>query len=54
MSLFRKLFKDERGATAVEYGLLAAIIGGILIVAFELLSGRLQAILELVASYLKG
>jgi pilus assembly protein Flp/PilA len=26
MSMFRKLFTDESGATAIEYGLIAALI----------------------------
>jgi len=26
MSMFRKLFQDESGATAIEYGLIAALI----------------------------
>ncbi|HWE75863.1 MAG TPA: Flp family type IVb pilin [Stellaceae bacterium] len=26
MNLFRKLFRDESGATAIEYGLIAALI----------------------------
>ncbi|HEY1505816.1 MAG TPA: Flp family type IVb pilin [Stellaceae bacterium] len=26
MSIFRKLFSDESGATAIEYGLIAALI----------------------------
>jgi len=26
MSMFRKLFLDESGATAIEYGLIAALI----------------------------
>ncbi len=26
MSMFRKLFSDESGATAIEYGLIAALI----------------------------
>jgi len=26
MSTFRKLFRDESGATAIEYGLIAALI----------------------------
>ncbi len=26
MSMFRKLFKNEKGATAIEYGLIAALI----------------------------
>jgi pilus assembly protein Flp/PilA len=26
MSMFRKLFRDESGATAIEYGLIAALI----------------------------
>lgn len=31
--LFKKLLRDEEGATAIEYGLLAALIGGTVITA---------------------
>ena len=33
MSMFRKLFSDESGATAIEYGLIAALIAVAIITA---------------------
>jgi pilus assembly protein Flp/PilA len=31
MNTFKKLFKDESGATAIEYGLIAALIAVVII-----------------------
>lgn len=39
---FKKFFKDESGATAIEYGLLAALVAVAAIVAFVGLGGGLQ------------
>ena len=33
MTMFRKLFNDESGATAIEYGLIAALIAVAIITA---------------------
>jgi pilus assembly protein Flp/PilA len=35
-----KLFKDEEGATAVEYGLIVAAIAGVIVVVVFLLGGK--------------
>ncbi len=35
MSIFRKLLKDDSGATAIEYGLIAALISVAAIAAFS-------------------
>jgi pilus assembly protein Flp/PilA len=40
MKLFRKLFKNEDGATAIEYALLAALIGIFCIGAFSYLGNE--------------
>lgn len=32
MSIFKKLFADESGATAIEYGLIAALIAVVAII----------------------
>ncbi len=42
MKIFRKLQKNERGATAIEYGLIAALIAVAAIGAMQGLSNKLQ------------
>ena len=42
--------KDEKGATAVEYGLLVALIAGVIILAVTLLGGNLATLFSDVAS----
>ena len=37
-----RFFKDESGATAIEYGLIAALMAVIIIAAFDQLSGSLE------------
>ena len=37
-----KLLKDEEGATALEYGLMAAAVAGVLIVVAYFLGGRVS------------
>lgn len=44
----------ERGATAVEYGLLVGLIAIVIIVAVSALGGRLQAIFASLAKQLGG
>ncbi|MBF0480429.1 MAG: Flp family type IVb pilin [Desulfovibrionaceae bacterium] len=43
-------FRDEEGATAVEYGLLAALIAAVIIAAVTLLGTNLTAIFNNVAN----
>jgi len=43
MKLFRKLFKKEDGATAIEYGLIAALISVVIISAVQTIGTKLQA-----------
>ena len=53
----RHRFADERkdrGATAVEYGLLVGLIAIVIIVAVSALGGRLQAIFASLAKQLGG
>ena len=40
------LWKDEDGATAIEYGLLAALISVVIIVAVSTLGGTLNSVFE--------
>ncbi len=44
-----KLFKDESGATAIEYGLIAALIAVAAIAAFQLVGTNLSSIFNTVA-----
>jgi pilus assembly protein Flp/PilA len=43
MSMFRKLFNDESGATAIEYGLIAALIAVAIIGAATTVGNNLGA-----------
>ena len=42
MSLLKRFAKDESGATAIEYGLIAALIAVVCIVTLTTLGGRLN------------
>ena len=42
MKFFKALFRDETGATAIEYGLIAALIAVAAIAAMQGLGGSLQ------------
>ncbi len=50
----RKLFRDDAGITAVEYGLIAALISLACIIAFNLLGLELADIFNTVANALDG
>lgn len=41
MKLFNQFRKDEKGATAIEYGLIAALISVVIIAALNALGGAL-------------
>lgn len=43
MKFFRKLRRDEEGATAIEYGLIAALIAVAAITAMNSLGGELSS-----------
>ena len=47
-----RLVRDERGATAVEYGLMVALIAVVIIVAVELIGTRLNGVFTEVANTL--
>jgi pilus assembly protein Flp/PilA len=42
MKMIKKLFKNEEGATAIEYGLIAALIAVAAISAMSALGGNLE------------
>ena len=46
--------KDESGATAIEYGLIAALIAVALITVLGLLSGQLNALFARIGAALDG
>ena len=48
----RRLLRDEKGATAIEYGLMAAAIAGVLIVAAYFLGGRVSNQINNVAQHI--
>ena len=52
LSIFRKLLKDEEGATAIEYGLIAALISVAAITAFTSVGTKLSSMMTNVANSL--
>jgi pilus assembly protein Flp/PilA len=54
MQKFFKLFKNEKGATAIEYGLIAALIAVAAIVAMGNVGAALNTTFGGVASELEG
>lgn len=52
--MIRKLCKNEKGATAIEYGLIAALIAIAAIVAMGALGNALTSIFNLVANTLNA
>ena len=52
LSIFRNILKDESGATAIEYGLIAALIAVVIITALTTLGGNLEKTLENVGAEL--
>ena len=51
-SMFKSLLRDESGATAIEYGLIAALIAVAAIAAFQLVGTNLSTIFNTVAGKL--
>ena len=52
MKLFKIFRKDEKGATAIEYGLIAALISVVIIAALNTLSGSLNSTFSAVSTEL--
>ena len=50
MERLRKFLGNETGASAVEYGLLVALIAAVIVGAVTLLGGNLQATFNYIAS----
>ena len=47
-----QLFQNERGATAIEYGLIAALIAVAAIAAFTLVGTNLSSVFSNIASFI--
>jgi pilus assembly protein Flp/PilA len=54
MKFIKKLRRDEAGATAIEYGLIAALIAVAAISAMQGLGGQLKSTFESSSSAMKG
>jgi pilus assembly protein Flp/PilA len=52
--MFRKLLKNKKGATAIEYGLIAALIAVAAITAMSAVGGELNETFTHVSSELQG
>jgi pilus assembly protein Flp/PilA len=54
MSMFRRFVKDDSGATAIEYGLIAALVSVAIIAMLGTLGENLNATFATVADELEG
>jgi pilus assembly protein Flp/PilA len=54
MSMFRRFVQDDSGATAIEYGLIAALVSVAIIVALGTLGNNLGDTFNSVADELEG
>lgn len=54
VSAYRSISDDEKGATAVEYGLIVGLIAVVLVVAIAALSGALGDMFTGITNVLKG
>lgn len=54
MTTFKKLVKDESGATAIEYGLIAALVAVAIITVLGALGNSLEDTFQSVADELNG
>lgn len=52
MNIFARFAQDESGATAIEYGLIAALISVVIITAVTLLGNNLSAVFDGIAKAL--
>lgn len=54
LRFFRKLRKDENGATAIEYGLIAGLISVLIIGGVTVIGTSLQGIFDYIGTTLAG
>jgi pilus assembly protein Flp/PilA len=50
--LFRRLRKDEDGATAIEYGLIAGLISVVIITTITMVGSNLESVFNFISSTL--
>lgn len=53
-NVFTRFVKDESGATAIEYGLIAAGIAVVIIIAVQTLGGTLNGVFETINNRISG
>ncbi len=53
LSIFRRAMKDERGATAIEYALIAGLISVAAVLAMGTIGTKVNGVMSNVASLLK-
>jgi pilus assembly protein Flp/PilA len=53
LSIFRRLMKSEKGATAIEYTLIASLIAVAAITAMTTVGGKVSNVMSNVASSMK-
>lgn len=54
LRLIRRLRRDEDGATAIEYGLIAGLISIVIIGTMQLVGSRLEAVFDNIGTTLEG
>jgi pilus assembly protein Flp/PilA len=54
MQMLRRFLKDESGATAIEYGLIAALIAVVVIGAIQTIGSELNTTFESIGTCLSG
>ena len=54
MNTIRKMIRDTKGATAIEYGLIAALIAVAGVAAFDTLGGQISKTVNNAASKMKA
>jgi len=54
MTFFKSMLRDEAGATAIEYGLIAALIAVAAITAMQSLGGQLSTTFNTVSTTMSG
>jgi pilus assembly protein Flp/PilA len=54
ISLIQKFLRDEEGVTAIEYGLIAALVAVVIIAGATLLGTNLNALFSAIAGKISG
>lgn len=53
-TMFQRFVKDESGATAIEYGLIASLIGVAIIIGATTLGGKLNTTFNAISGKING